>query len=263
MSYNAKKIESIRLEDIMKKSFITVISILLIGIFVLSGCDSDSSGTIETETQTQVATRVYTEPDEQNTSIGSIYVSDNSWTGNYKLTYNYADTGTASKITEIRCEGLYKAIDEANGMVSYFEEVEGGIDEFAINTVTNKAAHTFLANQDMATLTSGFMRVSAIESDFAQSNDVIKEGTEEIVGRICDRYLKSIYTNGTLTAYAFVWVDQEYGFVSKCAVYTVQNSLYSSWELLAFETGTVKPEDVFVDMTAYSITEAEETEQGN
>ena len=239
----------------MNKKIFCVILAVIISACVLTACENDNGVTIETPTATQKATRVYTDPDEANNETVT-FVANTEWINNYILEYNYADTGTASQITEIRYGDTYKAIDSLNGLISYFEQVEGGIDEFVINTETNEGVHTFLADQDMDTLTTGFMRVSSLDGDFTTQSDVQYEGTEMVAGREADRYLKSVYTSDTLTAYAFVWVDKEYGFASKCAVYTVQGSLYSSWELTSFSVGTVSYEDAVLDISAYTITES-------
>ena len=240
----------------MKKKYVIVpFSVLMIFVLLFTACKSrDSGGTIETPSVTQKATRVYTDVDEQNAEAQT-YVADSSWTDNYVLEYNYADTGTASHIKEIRIGNYYKALDTTSGYISFFEQVQGGIDEFVINTADNTAVHSFIADQSMSDLTTGWMRISSIDANYAESEDVQYEGVENVAGREADRYLQSVYTSDTLTAYAFVWIDKEYGFVSKCSVYTVTGSLYSSWELTSFSVGTVTEQDAYVDITAYSITE--------
>lgn len=241
----------------MSKRFLAaVIAVMLVAACFTACSDGGNGVTIDMPTVTQKATRVYTDPDEANTEAAT-FVADSSWTQNYVLEYNYADTGTASRIREVRYGDTYKATDSVNGLISYFEQVEGGVDEFVINTVTGEGVHTFLDGQEMSTLTTGFMRVSSLEGNFTTQNGVQYEGTELVAGRETDRYLQSVSTNGTLTAYAFVWIDKEFGFAGKCEVYTVQGSLYSSWELTSFSNGTVTADDVYLDLSQYRITEGQ------
>lgn len=237
-----------------------ITAVLMLTVFLLSLAFSsckDNDITLDPIGEvTKDVTRVYA--DDTNASEGvtdsAQPAADDSWKTNYVLEYNYADTNGVSRIKEIRCGDKYQAIDTETGYVSYFVQNGEDVEQYVLNTKEKTGMHTVSADSKMSELTSGFMQVAFIAPDFASSEAVVFEGIESVAGRPMKRYLQSVYTEGTLTAYAFVWIDSQYGFAGKCAVYTVEGSLYAAWELTSFSVGTVTESDVALSLDDYSIT---------
>lgn len=238
------------------KKIISVLSVLALAAACLASCGSDSTlGEVET---TEKPTRSYREePTEEGTTAEAAepVVQDGSWMSNYSLQYYYADTQGSSQISETRAGGYYTAVDATTGYTTFFSQGDGGVDEYVLNVVSKTGTHKFSEGDSMDTLTSGWMQVSHLDEGFTTAQNVLYEGKETVAGREAGRYLQSIYVDDALTAYAFVWVDTQYGFASKCSVYTVSGSLYSAWELTSFTAGTVTDEQAITDITQYTIAE--------
>lgn len=238
------------------KKIITVLTLLGLAAACLASCSNGSTlGELST---TEKPTRSYREePTEEGTTAEQAepVAQDASWMNNYSLQYYYADTQGSSQITETRSGGYYSAVDATTGYTTFFAQGDGGVDEYILNIVSKTGTHKFSEGDSMDTLTSGWMQVSRLDEGFTSSKDVLYEGKETVAGREAGRYLQSIYVDGALTAYAFVWVDTQYGFASKCSVYTVSGSLYSAWELTSFTSGTVTDEQAMTDLTPYTIAE--------
>ena len=177
------------------------------------------------------------------------------------LTYTYTEGTESSELREMRCEGLYSVTDLASGAATYFIQNGSDIDQYVLNPAAMSGTHSVLSDQSLADITTGFMKIAYVDSSFPTLSNVEYQGEETVAGRVAAKYTQSAYnTAGLLTAYAFVWIDSEYGFASKCRVYNMTGSVNVSWELTELTVGGVSEESIGFSTDGYTITEAQVTE---
>ena len=231
----------------------------------LAACKPDDGGdTLENLATTVRYTQSFTEAGltaPAGDANGLIAV-DNSWTGNYTLTYSYSENGTLSRLTERRCEGLYSVTDEESGVVSFFIQEGDRIEQYMLDPTGKVGTHAALEGQNLSGISTGFMRIAAVNPAFPTYANVEYQGDETVNGRPARKYTQQAYNDaGLLTAYAFVWIDTQYGFASKCQVFNLTGEVNTTWELRSIEVGAVTPESIGFSTDGYTITEAEQPEE--
>lgn len=257
----------------MKKKLIPLV-LLLSAVLALSGCsgDRDDSFGINEYATTGVGESGTTRPHDEpgTTALPTTAAFDlptagttaadpstvSSWQSNYTLTYTFTENGERSELTETRCDGLYSARDAASGAVSYFRQNGSDIDSYVLNPTAKTGTHRLLTGKSLADITTGFMKIAYIDPSFTTLSNVEYQGSESVAGRPAAKYIQSVYDGtGLLTAYAFVWIDSEYGFVSKCMVYNLTGAVNTSWELLSLSVGGIDPVSAAVSTDGYTLTE--------
>lgn len=252
----------------MKKR-LPVIAALLALVLTCSACAQNDPAGINEYATTVKNTQVFTEPEEAGSTAAqpsagvsdSLLTANNSWMGNYSLTYTYTEGTESSQLREMRCAGLYSVTDLASGAATYFIQNGSDIDQYVLNPAAMSGTHSVLSDQSLADITTGFMKIAYVDSSFPTLSNVEYQGEETVAGRVAAKYTQSAYnTAGLLTAYAFVWIDSEYGFASKCRVYNMTGSVNVSWELTELTVGGVSEESIGFSTDGYTITEAQVTE---
>lgn len=256
----------------MKKR-ITVLSLLFCLLFILSSCKEDDRtfhineyattdppkesltilpsrepGSTSSSSETPVL------PGSDESAVSN--PSTSSWQSNYTLTYAFTENGERSELTETRCDGLYSAKDLASGTISYFRQEGENIDSYVLNPSAMTGNHAIIEGKNLQDITTGFMKIAYLDPGFSMFSNVEYQGTESVAGRPAAKYTQSAYdSTGLLTAYAFVWVDSEYGFASKCMVYNLSGAVNTSWELLSLEVGGVSLDSAAISTEGYELQE--------
>lgn len=192
---------------------------------------------------------------------------DESWQGSYALSYDYYDSKTAQKstITEAKCGSLYQSVDEATNTICYLTESDGSILEYMLSGKSLTGTVTVAGVGTVSDTSSGFCLLSKVDRLFPQYKNVTKVGTDYVAKRPATRYKqveKSEQTSGEFEGdtsqtaeekIAYVWIDDEYGFASRCELYDAKSQkLIMSWVLTGFNTG-IEEKDVKIDLTKFKI----------
>ncbi len=233
----------------------------------LTACrkDNDEPG-LEMYATTGKATQVFTDPQptEVTTTPGLPQLTTEpnalnvnaSWMDNFILSYSFSENGVYSFLTERRCAGIYSVTDTATGISTYFLQNGKNIDQYVLDPTTKKGTHSVVQDTLLANLSTGFMKIAYLDPSFTLNPNVKAQEEDQVAGRKAKKFTQSSYTEaGLLTAYAFVWVDEEYGFASKCQVYNLSGAINTSWELQSLETGTMSAEAISFSTEGYEITE--------
>lgn len=250
----------------LKKLAFSMVCIFIMSILLSSCSDKHGLGELDELATTDKHTQVFTEKNEEGTTSalsapvnpGTQTVQNNEWTKNYTLNYVYSSDGVTSSVTEKRCSGIYSAVDDESGTVSFFSQNKDDIDQYVLNPSQKSGTHSVVKNSSLDSITTGFMKIAYIDPSFASMSNVEFQNDDTVAGRGAKKYTQSAYsTTGLLTAYAFVWIDNEYGFVSKCQVYSLSGNVNTSWELKSFSVGNVTAESIGFSTDGYDIAEQE------
>lgn len=252
----------------MDKKRIAILCLLALALSLFSSCADDSAGSLSELDTTAKNTQVFTDDEEEGTTAptysggtGSPILINESWLSNYTLSYTYEENGQSSNLTEQRCEGIYTAKEETSGALTCFLQSGDDVEEYVLNPQTKTGTHSVLSDQSLASITPGFLKIARVDAAFPTLANVELQGEESVAGRPAKKYTQSAYnTAGLLTAYAFVWIDEEYGFASKCRVYNLSGSVNVSWELKSLTVGGVTEESIGFSTDGYEITEQDTSE---
>lgn len=234
----------------MKKSTAILLAFLIIISF--SACTSkDEGGSVnfgdyvlpEETTDIQVSNK-YNEDE--------LVLSDTSWISCYALEYSYYDNKTGeSKIAEGRSGNYYQSTDYATNIITYYTQADGYVLEYMLNRDTKTGTSAVVTNATMNDLYSGFSLLSSCDPYFPLYTNVTKVGQDFVANRPATRYKQTQTENGVITKIAYVWIDDQLGFASKCEQYNAQTEeLELRWELLSF-TQNVKDSDIMINIDNY------------
>lgn len=198
-------------------------------------------------------------PEVESTSINhnntELLDSDTSWLDAYALSYSYYDADSGeSIITEGRCGNYYQSHDSATNTISFYAQQEGYILQYLLNSDKKTGTAAVVTDSSIDDLYSGFTMISTCDPYFPVYKNVTKVGQDFIANRSATRYKQTQTENGVTTKIAYVWIDDEYGFASKCEQYNAQTEeLEMRWELLEF-TQNVTEDAIKVNIDNYKIT---------
>ena len=250
----------------MKKTLAVLLCALCAASLLTSCKNKDAEQGLEMYATTAKQTQVFTDPapieyttvptSPPSVTDASALNVDTTWTDNYTLTYSFSQNGVYSFLTERRCAGIYSVTDNATGISTYFIQNGKNIEQYVLDPQTKKGTYSEIENAELANLSTGFMKIAYLDPAFTTNPNVAYQTEEPVAGRAAKKYTQSSFTAaGLLTAYAFVWVDEEYGFASKCQVYNLTGSVNTSWELQSLEVGTVTKETISFSVDGYDISE--------
>ncbi len=218
-------------------------------------------------------------PDENETSTGYEYIPsgqesttgadvndsreekiniDKSWQKNFVAEYEYYNPDqsiTTMKIKEKKSSNAFTVEYVDTSSILYYKANGNDTDYYVIINNEEQQAHSVLEGKPFSTLSSMFMKLSEVSADLPSQSNVLYMYEEEVAGRSCYKYIQRAYSDGKLTESVYVWIDAEFGFVAKCEAYDADNIMTVMWKLTSFETGTLKDEDVFIDLTEYTFGE--------
>ncbi|MBQ6420962.1 MAG: hypothetical protein IJK02_07825 [Clostridia bacterium] len=236
----------------MKTKRIVACLMLLILLFS-AGCAGRNSGYTPpdyTYTPSQPAVTEQAQADEIPVNT--------AWQKNYAIEYKYFDRSEsedAVRIEEKRSTDSFYARYPDSGSAVFYKRSAGAVEQYTIVPSEDKYIHRTLTGKNFDTLSSTFMKLSALSAHFTTLSGVRYIGDEEIAGRQTKRYEQTAYENNEVSETANVWVDLEYGFAIKCEAYGKDGVLTASWEALSFSVGDVAAKDATLDISGYTFTE--------
>ncbi len=218
------------------------------------GTEPDEDSSLEDNTIPDINIII---PEETSSKLPQNIISaDTNWLNAYALEYSYYDKKTGeSEIAEARCGKYFQSLDYASNTVTFYSQEDGYILQYMLNPESKKGTVAVVAGSAIDNLYSGFSMLSACDPYFPLYKNVARVGTDFIAERPAARYRQTQTENGITTKIAYVWIDEEYGFASKCEQYNaITEELEMRWELLSF-TQNVTEEKIKIDISSYSITE--------
>lgn len=237
----------------MKKFVVLLFSILIVLSF--SSCsESEQSGSVNFGD--------YVLPDESTTEVISekydsneLVSSDTTWVDCYALEYSYYDTKTGeSKIAEGKCGNYFQSLDYATNTITFYSQEDGYILQYMLDTQSKTGTAAVVTGSTMDNIYSGFSMLSTCDPYFPVYKNVTKVGQDFVANRSATRYKQVQKDNGVITKIAYVWIDDELGFASKCEQYDAQTEeLQLRWELLSF-TRNVTEDAIKVNIDNYQLT---------
>ena len=200
---------------------------------------------------------------DTETTTGSVLPSsegftvDGSWRENYAVRYTYYDKETdgETEIREVKTASAFEASYPASGNAFYYEADGKNLRAYTLMPEENKYVSTQIENKEMSSLSSTFMKLTAVKDTFPYLTNVLFMREDTVAGRNCLEYVQRAYDNGEPTETVYLWVDAEFGFAVKCEAYDSDENLTAAWEVLSFKTGNVTAKDFSVDVSAYDFTE--------
>lgn len=198
-------------------------------------------------------------PEVDSTTIyynnSELISSDKSWFNTYALKYNYYDKNAGeSIITEGKCGNYYQSNDSASNVITFYAQQDGYILQYFLNKNTKTGTVSIVTDGTIDNLYSGFALISTCDPYFPVYKNVTKVGQDFVANRSATRYKQTQTENGVVTKIAYIWIDDELGFASKCEQYdALTEELQMRWELLEF-TQNVTEADLIIDTNSYKIT---------
>ncbi|MCR5042507.1 MAG: hypothetical protein K6C36_10480 [Clostridia bacterium] len=236
-------------------------AVILLTAIILALCSCAKTGNYDTTTAPYKynadAASTTAAPVESTSAYAPTGV-DESWKGNYSLTYVYIRSGESSTLSELRCADRFMSSDKASGISSYFIVNGNDIDKYVVYPSDGKATHELLKDKSLSNLSSGFMKISKVDEGFKSLENVAYMGSETVDGRACEKYIQKSYENGEETATATVWIDSQYGFVVRLESVDANGEQTLSWELMSFSVGTVTSSDIVPALDGLEIIEEAE-----
>ncbi len=242
----------------MKKSVIILLSILLlVFVFSFSSC-KDEAG--EDETTTNYA---YTPGGQAGTTVSGDSAEaakqeiqvNKSWQKNFTAEYEYYNpeqSPSTMRIKEKKSQNAFTVEYLDTKSVLYYKANGNDTDYYVLIENQEEQAYSVLENKPFSSLSSMFMKLTELAPELPTLSNVLYMYDEEVAGRPCRKYIQRAYSDGKLTQSVYVWVDIEFGFAAKCEAYNESNMMTVMWRLTSFETGTLKDEDVFIDVSGYN-----------
>lgn len=237
----------------MKRLVVLIFAFII--IFAFTSCTQEDDGSVNFGDYVLPEDQSTTEYESEKYDSQELVLSDSSWLDSYALEYSYFDTKTGeSKIAEGRCGNYYQSIDYATDTITFYSQEDGYILEYMLNTQTKTGTAAVVTGATMENLYSGFSMISTCDPYFPVYKNVTKVGQDFVADRSTTRYKQTQTENGVVTKIAYVWIDDELGFASKCEQYNAQTEeLEMRWELLSF-TRNVTQDDIKVDIDSYTLT---------
>lgn len=203
----------------------------------------------------------YDTVEEDSTVDDTVYENiavDDSWRYCYALTYEFYDysEGT-SVISEYRTSSEYVTLDADSNMMTYVIPSTGYLLEYFLSQDDLQGTVTVITDYELDDLQSSFYLLSVVDIRYPSYSNVTEIGETTVNGRSAMEYCQvgTESTSSTEQMTAYVWVDTEYGFVSKCEYYNSSGTLLMSWELTYFtvDEATVSSIIPQIDLTLYTI----------
>lgn len=235
----------------MKKRLLFGLAALLL-LLSTTACGQEKNGSVnfgDYELSSEETTLLQYDPQQ-------LLDADDSWQSKYALSYTFYEKKTGeSKITEGKCGKYYQAIDETSGIITFVSQEEGYMMEYMLDSNTKTGTAAVVTDSTIDELYSGFSQFSTCDPYFPVYKNVTKFESEFVANRSATRYKQVETENGTETRIAYVWIDDDLGFASKCELYDAQTQeLLMRWELTAFTVNAVE-EAVKINIGEYEITQ--------
>lgn len=233
------------------KRIILIFTLILCALMLLSSCsDTTPEGNVNFGDYV-----IPTEPDTTKKYDDSQLINaDNSWQTAYALSYDYYDKKTGSStITEGKYGNYYQSIDNATNIVTFLTQEDGYMIQYMLDDTKKTGTSTVITDGSIDSMHSGFMLLSVCDPYFPVYKNVTEVGDDFVGQRSATRYKQVQTENGVETQIAYVWVDDMFGFASRCELYDAQTEeLLMKWELTDF-TQNVNENGVKINLDDYNI----------
>jgi outer membrane lipoprotein-sorting protein len=242
-----------------KKIISIFVSLILIAI-IFSSCGKDEVRTVLT-TAEETTEQQSLEESTIDIDITKLLNVDDTWQDKYALSYSYYDSSSGeSTIAEGKIGDYYQSMDYSSGTIVYLTQENGYMIEYMLNHSTKTGTAAVVTDSDVSSSSSGFVMLSTVDPLFPQYKNVVEVGTDYVCKRPAVRYRQTQSdSSGKADKIAYVWVDSQYGFASKCELYDAESrKLLMRWELKSF-TRNVKENSVKIDLSKYKITDETES----
>lgn len=227
-------------------------------LLTLSACSEEQPGGVQFG-EYELASEQLTQQEASVTyDPADLIDAEMSWQSAYALSYSYYDNKNGeSKIAEGKCGRYFQSLDYATDIITYYTQEEGYVMEYVLNTNLKNGTSTVVTDSTLDNAYSGFCKLSTCDPYFPVYNNVTEVGQDFVADRAATRYKQVETKDGVTTRIAYVWIDNAYGFASKCELYDAQTQeLQMRWELLEF-TQNVTEDGIRVNLDAYSLTSDE------
>lgn len=223
----------------MKMRFTAIVLICLI-LLTVTACtkqENTPGGSVnfgEYELPTEVEATTKYDP------AGKLKV-DLSWCEKYIVSYSYykSDIGE-SMLVEGRCGNYLQIWDKTSGIMSYYEQEESYMLEYLLDVQNAVGTVSVVADNSVDTI-AHFPALTICKEDFPLRSNVTKVGTNFVADRSATRYKQVEAENGVEKRIAYLWIDDQYGFISKCEVYNAETQeLITRLEVLDFTTNVTE-----------------------
>ncbi len=234
------------------KRIVLIFTLLLCAVMLFASCSDNNTPEGNVNFGDYV---IPTEPDTTKKYDDSQLINaDNSWQTSYALSYDYYDKKTGSStITEGKFGNYYQSIDNATNIVTFLSQEDGYMIQYMLDNNKKTGTSTVITDGSIDSMHSGFMLLSVCDPYFPVYKNVTKVGEDFVGQRSATRYKQVQTENGVETQIAYVWVDDMFGFASRCELYdAVTQELLMKWELTDF-TQNVNEPGVKINLDAYNI----------
>lgn len=208
-----------------------------------------------TEAEAVSAAELSTEDRAPDYDPSAVLDVSTSWQQNYALSYSfYRDGDGESVVMEAKCGDYYQAMDQMTGIITYLTQEDGYVMEYMLDNNAGIGTQTIVTDSTVANANSGFVQLSACDPYLPVYANVEKAGTDYVAKRDATRYKQTqLDEAGDPQRIAYIWIDDEYGFVSRCELYEADGTLLLRWELQSFTTG-VQEDSVRLDLNKFKLT---------
>ncbi len=227
--------------------------LLLILLFTVTSCDSDNSGSVDFG-EYEISSEYY-ETTTLSYDPTLILDIDDSWQSSYALAYTFYDTTNGySEIAEGKCGNYYQSLDYESNIITFLSQEDGYIMEYVLSIDSKTGTAAIITDSTMDELYSGFALMSTCDPYLPVYTNVTRISEDFVADRSAVRYKQVQTEDGVDTKIAYIWIDDQYSFASKCELYDAQSQeLLLRWELTEF-TLNVTEESVKVDIDDYTLT---------
>lgn len=234
------------------KRIVLIFTLLLCSVMLFASCSDNNTPEGNVNFGDYV---IPTEPDTTKKYDDSQLINaDNSWQTSYALSYDYYDKKTGSStITEGKFGNYYQSIDNATNIMTFLSQEEGYMIQYMLDNNKKTGTSTVITDGSIDSMHSGFMLLSVCDPYFPVYKNVTKVGEDFVGQRSATRYKQVQTENGVETQIAYVWVDDMFGFASRCELYDAQTEeLLMKWELTDF-TQNVNENGVKINLDDFFI----------
>ncbi len=183
--------------------------------------------------------------------------ADFSWCDNYIVSYSYYDKSVGeSLLYEGRYGNYLQILDKHSGIISYYVQEDAYMLQYLLSSNQQEGAVTVISDESVDTV-ANFPALTVCKENFPSYKNVTKVGTNFVGNRSATRYKQEAKKDGVVTEIAYVWIDDEFGFASKCEHYdATTQELLKRWELLDFTTN-VTEDAVKINLDSFNIVSQE------
>ena len=188
-------------------------------------------------------------------NVSDVLSPDTTWQNAYALSYSYYDTKTGeSVLTEGKCGKYYQITDSSSDITTFLVQENAYMMQYMLDNTQKNGTVAIVTDGAIENAYSGFTLLSVCDPYFPVYTNVTKVGDDFVGKRPATRYKQVETKDDKETRIAYVWIDDEFHFASKCELYDASTQeLLMRWELKDFTTN-ITEEAVKINIDAYQIT---------